>query len=474
MSDENKSSLTNTLPDDLTEEERRRVEKYSRIEQNKAKRTAIVASVTAFLILLFVGGVVGGAIYLSSYEAPQSLPDERTCFAPLPEQPDEIYSQLISLVPGLDSIKSTKLSAGTDVSISKDFTVESDREYLKNEIALIRESVASELSEGEANYNTSFGEDFTEKLPGLSFDVDNASSVTCADEPEEDNTSKVWRNYTFDFPGADFDEAVSNDSLDVFGLQQAKTAFEEFESSLSGMLTVTDGSIHCDTLQIYARADSYTGVLDYILLKRVYTVTVSVSFTGDYEAVGSDTFAFTVESAEKYSFGYVGLNIGSDSIFTEKGKSDEITCSVSTDEPPNEVVIEWSSSNPDVLTVDEEGYFKAHKISAEPVTVTARYTYLGIEYTDTCTVYVRKPASSVKVSEQQISVKAGESKTVSAAVEPENATFTALYWFSEDEAIATVDKETGEITALSPGTVIIYCITLDGNFRDSCELTVTQ
>ena len=32
--------------------------------------------------------------------------------------------------------------------------------------------------------------------------------------------------------------------------------------------------------------------------------------------------------------------------------------------------------------------------------------------------------------------------------------------------------ENGEITAVSEGTAEVYCITLDGNFRSSCTVTV--
>lgn len=472
MSDENKTPLSGELPADLTEEEIRRIQKYSKIEQSKAKRTAIVVSVTAFLIILFVGGVVGGLIYLSGYEAPQALPSEY--YAPLPGKPDEIYDVLMSLLPNTEDTKSVKLSVNTSIGISDKFTVASGREYLQNEIKFIRESVEKRISEYDTNYNSSFGDDFTSRLPQLDFDATRAVAVTCADEADKDNANKIWRNFTFDFAGGDFEEVLEDKSLAVFELPEAKEVFLKYADSLTEMLTVTGSSIHCDTLRISANADSYTGMLDSITLKRAYTVTAEVTFAGKYAAVGSDTFTFNAESCERYSFTYAGVNISKDEIFTEKGKSDEIIRTVSTDEPHNDAKIKWTSSNPEVLSVDEKGYFKAKKISEEPVTVTAEYTYLGITYSDTCTVYVREPVKSVKVSQQKLTLAPREKATLGAALKPADATITTVYWFSEDESVAVINKETGEVTAVSPGEVKVYCITHDGNFKDSCELTVTN
>lgn len=477
MSDENKTPQMSAIPEGLTEEEKQRLEKYSKLEQSKGKRVAIVVSVTAFLILLFVGGVVGGMIYLSNYEAPQPLPDTRSYYSVLPGAPEEILAELKTIIPPESAKNSVKVKVDESVGINEEFTVASGNETLKNEISMIREDVAKTLSASvtaDAEQKAPvYGDPLNEKLPSLDFDPLKAEKVTCADEPDKDNQSILWRNFTFDFGSRDFSDALADDSLSVFCLQEAQTEFLKFKETVSTMLTVNNVNIHCDSLVISARADSFTGTLDRVILKKVYTITADISFTGDYAAAGGDTLTFTVEASKSYSFLHAGVNISKDVIFTEKGKSDEIIRTVSSDETHDKVVVTWSSSAPDILSVDEKGYFKAHKISDKPVKVTATYNYLGTDYTDECTVYVREPVDSVKVNENKLSLAVGEKHTIGAVIKPKNATLTEMYWFSEDESIATVDKATGEITAVSAGNVKIYCITLDGNFKDSCELTVT-
>ena len=77
----------------------------------------------------------------------------------------------------------------------------------------------------------------------------------------------------------------------------------------------------------------------------------------------------------------------------------------------------------------------------------------------------------MKVSEKELVLSKGEKFTQNAVISPENATLTTVYWFTTDENVASVD-DNGVITANNEGSAEIYCITLDGNYKSACKVTV--
>ena len=113
----------------------------------------------------------------------------------------------------------------------------------------------------------------------------------------------------------------------------------------------------------------------------------------------------------------------------------------------------------------------ASSIKAHWADIKAAFDYLGQTYTAECKTWVRKPVKSAKQTERETALKVGESKALTLKISPANATVKNAYWFSEDEAVATVD-ENGMVTAFSPGIVKIVAITWDGHYKATCTVTV--
>jgi len=57
-----------------------------------------------------------------------------------------------------------------------------------------------------------------------------------------------------------------------------------------------------------------------------------------------------------------------------------------------------------------------------------------------------------------------------AAIDINNATFSALKWSSSDPLVASVD-ENGRVTAVNEGTCVITCSALDGSVSATCNVT---
>ena len=86
---------------------------------------------------------------------------------------------------------------------------------------------------------------------------------------------------------------------------------------------------------------------------------------------------------------------------------------------------------------------------------------------------VAKPVAVTGVTiDEALSVKTGESKTPSYTVNPAEATNKKVSFKSDNNAVATVNETTGEVTGVKEGTATITITTADGNFTDTCVVTV--
>jgi len=80
--------------------------------------------------------------------------------------------------------------------------------------------------------------------------------------------------------------------------------------------------------------------------------------------------------------------------------------------------------------------------------------------------------TGVSLNEDTASVAVGNTTTLTATVEPSNATNKTVSWSTSDEDVATVDG--GVVTGIGAGTATITVTTADGGFTDTCEVTVSN
>ena len=130
--------------------------------------------------------------------------------------------------------------------------------------------------------------------------------------------------------------------------------------------------------------------------------------------------------------------------------------------------VTWTSSNPSVATVDQEGRVTAlHEGTA---TITAK----AGDKTATCTVFVKMrdiPVYWIGLDHNYLELKEGETTTIIATVKPDNATDKTVTWSSSDPFVATVDQN-GRVTALHEGTAAITAKA--GDMTATCSVTVKK
>lgn len=123
----------------------------------------------------------------------------------------------------------------------------------------------------------------------------------------------------------------------------------------------------------------------------------------------------------------------------------------------------WESSDPSVLSVDQNGLVTALK------TGKATLTLSGGEASVSCAVTVTVPAESLAFEQESYQVSMGKTLVLPLTALPEGAN-ESYSWESSDTAIATVGAD-GTVTGVAPGTVTI---TVTGaNATASCTVTVT-
>jgi len=82
------------------------------------------------------------------------------------------------------------------------------------------------------------------------------------------------------------------------------------------------------------------------------------------------------------------------------------------------------------------------------------------------------PVTGVTLNKSSISLKVGDTETLTATVAPNNATNNAVTWSTSDAAKATVSE--GVVTAVAAGTATITVTTADGGKTAQCTVTVTM
>lgn len=139
-------------------------------------------------------------------------------------------------------------------------------------------------------------------------------------------------------------------------------------------------------------------------------------------------------------------------------KVNEVATLVATVLPDNATdrTIEWTSSDNDVVEV-ARGRLLAHKAGDAVITATAKD---GQGAKATVTVKVIVEAESVEVSGAK-HVAINGTVTFAATVAPENATDKTVTWTTDNDKIATVDKN-GVLTGVAEGKVVVTATTANG------------
>ena len=135
----------------------------------------------------------------------------------------------------------------------------------------------------------------------------------------------------------------------------------------------------------------------------------------------------------------------------------------------------WASSDSDVASVSDSGVITAHR--AGIVVISAAVTDSLTEETQvaTCILTAKQaPVKSFKISDKEVALSPGDTFSLSAsAFLPAYAFDKSITWVSLNQSVATVDAQTGLITAVGVGTARIRAQS-HNNKTAVCTVSVTD
>lgn len=132
--------------------------------------------------------------------------------------------------------------------------------------------------------------------------------------------------------------------------------------------------------------------------------------------------------------------------------------------------LRWTSSNPNVATVNNNGLVTGRSSGTSTITCT---TTDGSNLSASCTITVAQLITSISM-QGSLEMNTGNTYRLSVSISPASATGKSLKWNSSNGNVATVSSD-GTVTAKSPGTANITCVTTDGSKKSAtCTVTVKQ
>ena len=164
-----------------------------------------------------------------------------------------------------------------------------------------------------------------------------------------------------------------------------------------------------------------------------------------------------------------GVSVSPATLSLVEGTSDQLRATVTPSDAANKSV-SWTSSATAIATVDNTG--KVTAISAGTATITVKTADGG--KTATCAVTVTTkviPVTGISIEEGATAeVEEGKTVTLTAKVQPDNATDKTVTWTSSNKAIATVAD--GVVTGVAAGQAVITAKA--GDKEATCTVTVKR
>ena len=198
----------------------------------------------------------------------------------------------------------------------------------------------------------------------------------------------------------------------------------------------------------------------------LFTILLSISLI--------TTYSCKKEKVKSVSVTEVGLNKTSTTLI--EGETETLVATVMPENATDKSVV-WESGNESAATVSQEGLVTA--VGEGKATITVKTNDGG--FSASCEVTVKKKViavTGVKLSAASMTLREGDRGTLTATVEPANATNKNVEWWTTDLDIVCETSapggSTGYVEARKAGKATVTVKTEDGEFSASCEITVEK
>ena len=154
----------------------------------------------------------------------------------------------------------------------------------------------------------------------------------------------------------------------------------------------------------------------------------------------------------------------SESFTLSKGSKDKLNVIANPTGSLEGKTVAWSTSNKDVVKVDQSGNIEAVGKGTATITATVEGKTASVQVT------VNNPLKSISLNKTELALRKGKTEKLSVTYNPEDADEKDVTWTSSNPAVATVTD--GKIDALKDGTAVITAAV--GDKTATCTVTVKE
>ena len=163
------------------------------------------------------------------------------------------------------------------------------------------------------------------------------------------------------------------------------------------------------------------------------------------------------------------IDLSIDNTTLQKGERKQLQVTISPEEASDHKVI-YSSSNPNVATIDDKGVI--HALASGTTTITVKAQENSVQ--NSIEINVFSSVTGISIDQTEIYMPVGDNFKINAYIEPEDANNPNIIYKSDNEDIASIN-ESGIITAVTEGETIISAISEENeSIKSTCKLIVVR
>ena len=215
--------------------------------------------------------------------------------------------------------------------------------------------------------------------------------------------------------------------------------------------------------------DEKTGYLTVKGVGEADIVVMSISQPNLFRVCKVSVLNNDIKETEEDEIKVTGISFQKRETVLNIGSFEVLEYTISPNNATNKDVT-WSSSNPDIVAVDETGKVTALKEGKSIITVTT----VDGNKKESISVSVVNPKVAVKsisFFKKSTDLYVNSSEKINYLLEPKNATNQSITWSSSDSSIVSVDAN-GIIIGRKPGNAVVTATTNDGSKKASMIVNV--
>ena len=324
---------------------------------------------------------------------------------------NDLTEYIYDLTKQAENNKFIKVNSYTDVSIDDGSVIVTDKNgnskgndkniftYAKNYFVPLVDEIYGDDVTGVFGENTGI-------KPLVEFSsIDNLTSAFSVGQVDENGENLLNEDGTVvdgDFYFITFEidgnSVIDNKDKTTFCVEDLTEKTKEIKSQIDKYCEINGVNVTPESFYVNAKVNRFTDKIEYIEIKRNYTVSGDYNFIDSLSAFGEKNIVFNYSVTHRFEYFYAGVDIAESEITIAEGKESAVTVNAVI-EDYSDYTVRFISSDESIATVDEMGYVKGIKTSEKPVTITVELEYLGETFTDECVVYINDGKTSGEVAQ---------------------------------------------------------------------------